>query len=95
MEVFLTEYFANSLFYQLFMSKELAITLEGEDGPFNFTTEYVTLLTGVTLETHGFENSQPCRANITLVAPAPRVHFHPGNANISANVSIDFTCQGY
>lgn len=82
----------NSVLYQVFMEKAIEITLEGESGPLNFTTETVTLLTGNTLEDNGFENSQPCRANVSLVAPAPRVHFHPGIANFSANVSIDFTC---
>lgn len=91
----MTEYFANSLFYQIFKSKTLEVTIEGEEGPFNFTTEYVTLLTGNPLEEYGFENSQPCRANVSLIAPAPKVHFHPAFANISANVSIDFFCQGY
>ena len=97
--MFLTNYFVDTILYQIFKGtlSKFEFVVEGEDGPFKFNTAFVSTFIGTPLQRHGWDGKAawPCKAIVSIVAPAPRVKFLEDKANFGTFIKMDFMCQGF
>lgn len=69
--MYATDYFLNSLLFQLHHELFFDFVIEDDPETFNLTTETVSWLVWVNLDEYYFEDGQPCKIQVKLEDPSP------------------------